>query len=66
MAQPQEVLDLPKPTIIVNPEHQITPIIADFSHNMIVLSSDFQNHITRMPEVVATAKKALGLDDDTV
>ena len=65
MAQPQEVLDLPKPTIIVNPEHQITPIIADFSHNMIVLSSDFQNHITRMPEVVATAKKALGLDDDT-
>lgn len=66
MAQPQEVLDLPKPTIIVNPEHQITPIIADFSRNMIVLSSDFQNHITRMPEVVATAKKALGLDDDTV
>lgn len=65
MAQQQEVLDLPKPTIIVNPEHQITPIIADFSHNMIVLSSDFQNHITRMPEVVATAKKALGLDDDT-
>ncbi len=53
-----------KPTIIVNPEPQLAPIVADLSHNMIILSQEFNQFTQEMPVITADAKRVLGLEDN--
>lgn len=55
---------LPKPKVIVNPEHQMAPIVADLSHNMIILSQEFNQLTKDMPGIISNAKKVLGLEDE--
>ncbi|NCE77331.1 hypothetical protein D1157_20805, partial [Anaerotruncus sp. X29] len=53
-----------KPTVIVNPEPQLAPIVADLSHNMIILSQEFNQFTQEMPVIIADAKRVLGLEDN--
>lgn len=53
-----------KPTVIVNPEPQLAPIVADLSHNMIILSQEFNQFTQEMPVITADAKRVLGLEDN--
>lgn len=53
-----------KPTVIVNPEPQIAPIVADLTHNMIILSQEFNQFTKEMPIIIADAKRVLGLEDN--
>lgn len=53
-----------KPKIIVSTKPQVEPIVADISHNLIILSKDFNQFIQEMPEIISQAKTVLGLEDD--
>lgn len=56
--------NIEKPKIIVNSEPQLAPIVADLSHNMIILSKEFNKFTQDMPEIIGNAKRVLGLEDE--